>query len=57
MALILPFSYSLGREISAQLHTGVYFGQYFHLDLFLHGNFPHLDYWLCVVELQEQAEL
>lgn len=57
MALILPFSSSLGREISAQLHTGVYFGQYFHLDLFLHGNFPHLDYWLCVVELQERAEL
>ena len=53
MALILPSSSSLGREISAQLRTGVYFGQHFHLDLFLHGNLPHLDYWLRMVELPE----
>ena len=56
MALTLPFSSSLGRGISTQLPTGDYFGQYFHLDLSLHGNFPYLNYWLCMVELQEWAE-
>lgn len=57
MALALPFSSSLGRGISTQLPTGDDFGQYFHLDLFLHGNFPHLNYWLCMVERQVWAEL
>lgn len=57
MALTLPFSSSLGRGISAQPRTDDYFRQYLHLELVLHGNFPHLDYRLCMAEFQEWAEL
>lgn len=55
MGLTLPFSSTLGRGISAQPCTDDYFRQYFHLQLVLYGNFPYLDYWLCMAKFQEWA--